>query len=96
MNYTKQELALQALYQYTEMRIYSKIKLNKVWTTEFFNAKPKTMRNFEDNMAEEDLTWFTTGQSANYGTDLHEPLITYYVCFVTMTNIDPTYRHIST
>lgn len=51
------------------------------------------MRNVENIKEEEDLTWFTTGQSDNYSTDLHEPLIINYVCFVRMTNTDLTCRH---
>lgn len=73
------------------MRIDSKMKLNK--NMDKYNKK---MRNFEDNMAEEDLTWGTIGQCANYSTDLHELLIITYVCFVRMANTDPTYRPTST
>lgn len=92
-------MALQALYQHIEMRIDSKMKLNKSMDkyNRIFYVKPKTMRNFEDNMAEEDLTWCTIGQCANYSTDLHELLIINYVCFVRMTNTDPhiqAHKHI--
>lgn len=71
------------------------MKLNKVLTStmQIVYATPKTIRNFADSVAEKDLTWFTTWQHAYYSTDSHESLLINGVCFVRMTNIDPTYMH---
>jgi len=44
-------------------------------------------------VAEKHLTWFTTGQHANYSTGSHESLITNDFCFVRMTNVDPSCMH---
>lgn len=42
---------------------------------EMVYARPQKIWNFVDSVAEKDLTWFTTGQCANYSTGSHEPLL---------------------
>lgn len=63
---------------------------------EILYARSKKIWIFVDSVAEKDLTWFTTGQRANYSTGSHEPLLTNDVCFVRMTKIDPAYMHTNT
>lgn len=41
---------------------------------EIVYARPKTIWNFVDSVAEKDLTWFATVQRANYSTGSHKPL----------------------
>lgn len=63
---------------------------------EIVYARPKTIWNFVDSVAEKDQIRFTTGQRATYSTGSHEPLLIDDICFVRMTNIDPTYIYTNT